>query len=286
MTVPSSDFHIHTTFCDGSAEPEAYAEKALSMGLTSIGFTAHAAWPMTTGCELYPDRYYEYKAEILRLKKLYAGRLNIFLGLETDYLPPLSSPDSPFYGTFGLDYKIGSVHYICNPDRPELGMFAIDDKTQIVADGIRTIYGGDCKRTVQTYFAAVRNMIENCSFDIIGHMDVIRKRNRELNLFDENDAWYRHELEATAKAAARSGKIVEINTGGMARKTVDTPYPSPYLLELLHSLDVPVTFDSDAHNPENLGFGFKEAATAALRAGYREYQLLTDDGWKAQPLET
>ena len=284
LNLPSADFHMHTVFCDGNNTPEQMAEAAYRKGFSTIGFSAHSAWPVTTGCEMHPDRFQEYKTEICRLKKLYEGRMNIFLGLEIDYIPPVSCSELPFYKTFELDYSIGSVHYIHNPDKPELGIFAVDYTVEHIAAGIRNIFGGDKKKAVQTYFASEREMIDRGGFDIIGHIDLIRKRNSALSLFSEDDDWYKKELLATAEAAAKSGKFIEINTGAMARKAIDSPYPSQYFLELLHERNVPLVINSDAHSTEHIGYAFDIATELAIKSGYKESFALTESGWKAFPI--
>ena len=280
MKCPEADFHMHTQFCDGKNTPEQMAEEAFRRGFKQIGFTAHSAWPVTTGCEMHPDRFPEYKAEIYRLKELYKGRMNIFFGLETDYIPPVTTPDSAFYSDYKPEFRIGSVHYIYNADKPNAGIFPVDDITENVAYGIEHMFGGDKKKAVLTYFETERKMISTCSFDIIGHIDLIRKRNKALSLFDENDSWYKKELESTAEAAAKSGKFIEINTGGMSRGAIDSPYPSLYFLELLHSMNVPLVINSDAHQPKHIGYDFPTAVSLALKAGYKESFILTEDGWK------
>ena len=281
IRLPNFDFHMHTLFCDGNNTPEQMAEAAYRKGFAAIGFTTHSAWPVTTGCEMHPDHFQEYRAEICRVKVLYAGKLSIFLGLEQDYIPPVTTSLSPFYAAFKLDYSIGSVHYVHNPDAPERGIFAIDHTVEHVASGIRDIFGGDTKKTVQTYFATEREMIAKGGFDIIGHIDLVKKRNKALHLFDENDTWYKNELKATAEEAAKSGKFVEINTGGMSRGAIDTPYPSQYMLEILHERNVPIVINSDAHSTEHIGYAFDVAVAGAVKAGYTESFVLTTDGWKA-----
>ena len=59
-------------------------------------------------------------------------------------------------------------------------------------------------------------------------------------LFSEDDDWYKKELLATGKEIAKAGVVVEINTGGMARGAINTPYPSLDFLSLLRKYDVPI----------------------------------------------
>ena len=96
-----------------------------------------------------------------------------------------------------------------------------------------------------------------------------------MSFFDEEAQWYKDEIEETAKIIADSGVIVEINTGGMARKNTTTPYPSPYFLSLLAKAGAPVTINSDVHNSGYMDYAFAEARQAAWDAGYREITYLT-----------
>ena len=36
-----SDIHVHTTYCDGKSTVEEIVKKAISMNMTSIGFSSH-----------------------------------------------------------------------------------------------------------------------------------------------------------------------------------------------------------------------------------------------------
>ena len=129
-------------------------------------------------------------------------------------------------------------------------------------------------------------MVQSCNFDIIGHADLIRKRNRELRFFDEADDWYRRELKATAKAIAQSGKVAEINTGGMSRAGLLSPYPSAAFLELLRKYDVPLTLNSDSHEAKTLTDFFDAGIQSALAAGYGELWYLSGGSWKNQKINT
>ena len=92
-------------------------------------------------------------------------------------------------------------------------------------------------------------------------------------------------MKATAKEAARQGVIVEINTGGIARGTLDDVYPSAEFLDILHQENVPITFSSDAHSCKDLDCAFDRAELAAIRAGYLEAAYFEDGEIKFRPLD-
>ena len=42
-----TDFHTHTTFCDGKSTPREMVEAAYRMGMTDFGVSGHADFSMT-----------------------------------------------------------------------------------------------------------------------------------------------------------------------------------------------------------------------------------------------
>lgn len=275
-----ASYHVHTTFCDGKNTAEEMIQAAVAAGMTDIGFSAHAAWPVATEWHLPVNRYADYAAEIARIKSAYAGKITVKFGFEADWIAGTSAPDSAYYGQFKPDYLIGSVHFAPTDVKGRLAaLWPVDAPTQDVAAGIERCFDGDGKRAVLAYWSAVRDMVSSCDFDVVGHLDLPRKRNGELKFFDETASWYRRELKETVNSIAKAGKIVELNTGAIARKAMDAIYPSDELLALLRKADVPVTLDSDSHSTADLTCAYDRARSAAARAGYTAFMYLDDEGW-------
>ena len=113
-------------------------------------------------------------------------------------------------------------------------------------------------------------MLKEANFNIIGHADLVRKNNEKLCMFNENDSWYREEIKITADEIKKAGVIAEINTGAIARGTMDDVYPSAEFLSLLRERSVPVTINTDCHSPDKIDCGYERALQAALKAGYSE----------------
>ena len=123
---------------------------------------------------------------------------------------------------------------------------------------------------IQEYFQLERKMLKEANFNIIGHADLVRKNNEKLCMFNENDSWYREEIKITADGIKKAGVIAEINTGAIARGTMDDVYPSAEFLSFLRERNVPVTINTDCHSPEKIDCGYERALQAALKAGYSE----------------
>ena len=267
-----TNYHTHTTFCDGKNSPKEIAEAAVQKGFGILGFSSHSLYPHAADWHMDAVDHQKYFDCVRALAKEYSGKLKIYAGLEADYVPELACDFDWAYKQFAPDYLIASVHYLNN----KRGFFTVDDTEQNVAEGLARVYDGDGKKAVREYFDRQRQLLESQKFLILGHPDVIRKRNGALKFFDEGDSWYKKELKATAKAAARAGVIVEINTGGLARGALDDVYPSAEFLELFFKEGVPVTFSSDAHVADQLDFAFDRAELAAIRAGYTQAAYFED----------
>lgn len=281
MTI-KGNYHTHTSWCDGKAAPEAFIQEALNKGLEYIGFSAHAMFPFDDDWHMKVADYRDYFTAILELKEKYNGKIQILTGLEADYIPPATAPEYKIYRGLPIDYIIGSVHFISKIGKNSAEWFTVDGPMPEFSDGLGRIFNGDGKALVKEYFERERQMALTTDCDIIGHPDLVNWRISELHYVDPAETWFKDELEATAEAFAKSGKVVEINTGGMARCGMKVPYPAPEFLKLLCEKGVPVMINTDAHKPEFLTYGFDEAAEFARAAGYRELYYLTREGWNTQ----
>ncbi len=255
-----TNYHIHTTWCDGKDTPEEVVLAAISKGFDEVGFSSHAMlpgdmleWPLTS------RNIESYAAEIRSLKEKYSGKIKILCGVEADFIPNCAIPDRSVYKAVNPDYIIGSVHFVVAQDGTIL---AVDKSPDDLVNGIKCHYSGSAESFVRSYFTQVREMVLNYDFDIIGHLDLPRKFNKVKPVFDESSSWYYEELIKTADAVAESGKIVEVNTGAIARNWFDDAYPSPEFRELLRERSVRFILGSDAHSAEGIDCAFDRFASA------------------------
>ena len=271
-----TNYHTHTNFCDGNSSPEDMVKAAIQKDFDILGFSSHSMYPFSSDWHVSFRDHPLYASEISRLKEKYSDRIKILLGFEADFIQGVCAPDFSRYADFKPDFLIGAVHYVPG----ENGFFEADGSFTETREKINSVYGGDRKKAVQAYFDFERTMIKTCNFTILAHCDLIRKQNSIKapdRLFDESESWYKNEIRETAKIIAESGVCVEINTGGMSRGYLDSPYPSEEFLGLLYERNVPITLSSDAHAPDHLDFGFDGAIDLAKKIGYREIQYF-DEG--------
>lgn len=277
------NLHTHTIFCDGKNSPEEMVLAAIKQGFTVLGFSGHCFYPHEIELDWHISnaKLPEYTKTIRELAKKYENQITILHGFEVEYAKHLSVPEKTHLADFNPDYLIGSVHYVCNKGDTN---FAVDESTDGVKAGLENIYKGDGKALVCDYFQLQREMLESGKFEVWGHPDLVRKRNGILNFFDENETWYKDELKATVKAAAKSGVIAEINTGAIGRKIMNDVYPSDYFLSLLYDAKVPVCVNSDTHSIETIDSGYDFAYAKAKNCGYKELIYPTATGHISIPL--
>lgn len=268
-----TNYHTHTLFCDGKGSPEEIAEAAVEKGFDILGFSSHSMYPFAGAWHIPTKDFNAYVEAVNSAKEKFSGKLKILLGFEADYIPLVTKPDFDRYKKLDPDFLIGSVHYVFS----EKGRLCVDYSANLLKEKIDTLYNGNSKKVVCEYFSLEREMLSKGNFSIIGHADLVRKNNNALKMFNENDFWYRKEIKATADAIKKSGVIVEVNTGAIARGYMDGVYPSDEFLALLHERNVPVTLSSDSHSKENLDFAFDKAILAVQKAGYNELAYIDTD---------
>lgn len=271
---PDANFHTHTRYCDGKGEPEEYVLAALAKGFRHLGFSSHAPVPFLTDWTMPPENLAPYLAAVRAAQEIYRGRIEILLGLEVDYLPGRLGPASQHIEALGLDYTIGSVHYVTDPPRADGFLWTVDGPEEDFRRGLEEDFDGDIRKLVERYYERIGEMVETSPPDIIGHLDAVKKNNRNGDFFSEQAPWYRRAVSEALQRIAASGRIAEINTGGLVRNTSAALYPSEWILAECLKLEIPVMVNSDAHKPEEIDGHFREAYRLLKEIGFKQFRTL------------
>lgn len=274
-----TNYHSHSLFCDGRAGMEDFVRFALNEGFTSYGFSSHAPLPFSTAWTMEWDRMDDYVAEFHRMKKKYAGKIEIYLGLEIDYLNEESNPSAACFRALPLDYRIGSVHLLYNEKSEVVDVDVPADTFRKIVDGQ---FGGDLESVVRQYYRRLRHMLALGGFDIVGHADKMHYNAAcyRPGLLDE--PWYDALVREYFEEIAARGYQVEINT--KSYHDLGTFYPNERYFPLLRSLGIRVQVNSDAHYPERINNGRPEALRALKRAGYETVMELHGGAWREVPI--
>jgi len=184
-----TNYHSHCTFCDGRGHMEAFIKYAIAKGIAKYGFSSHAPIPFETHWTMKADDYNDYVAEFQRLKSKYSDKIELFLGLEIDYIVGCTNAKMPFFNDKILDYKIGSIHYL---DQLSDGSYcSIDGNFKEFYKGMNELYDGDIRKVTQRYFEVSKLMVQAGGFDIVGHYDAEDGRVSGLRGFAERRGYQR-----------------------------------------------------------------------------------------------
>ncbi len=240
------DLHNHTPLCNhAKGSPREFVLKAIEESIEIFGFSDHAPMDFDKKYRMGFSQMQGYEQEILNLKDEFKEQIDIRLGYEVDFLPGFL--DERVLNA-KVDYLIGSVHFInkWGFDNPE---FIGEYKNR----NIDKIY--------QDYFDAIAAMAKSGHFNIIGHLDLIKV----FNYRPKKDV--RLIAKDAIKAIKQANLTVELNSAGL-RKPVKEIYPSRKLLEMCYENSIDITFGSDAHKLEQIGFGYPQSAELAKEIGY------------------
>lgn len=255
--------HVHTQFCDGQSSAEEMLISAVEHGFTSIGFSSHARQHFDPCASMDIPREQAYIAEINRLRKQYGSQISIHLGTELDLF---SCADTAPY-----DYFLGAVHYI-----PTFNDFiAIDSSYDITKKLIDSHFNGDGIQMACEYFKLYAACMLSKRPAIAAHFDLIRKYNAAGSFFDETDPEYRNAALSALYAVKESGAVLEVNTGGMARAGLKTPYPDRFILEAWHDMNGNVILGSDCHYAPQIMAYYEEAAQYIKSCGFKKALVLS-----------
>ena len=242
------DLHNHTTRCNhATGTEEEYIKQAINTGTLYFGFSDHAPMDFDTKYRMGFDQMQEYQNTIRTLQKKYEKEITILLGYEVDYLP--NHMDTRVLNA-DVDYLIGSVHFLdrWGFDNPEF------------LDGYKN---RDIDEIWSRYFELITQMAHSKLFDIVGHIDLIK-----VFQFLPKKPILEYATPAL-QAIKEADMTLELNVAGY-RKPCKESYPSKEILQKAYELDIPITFGSDAHAPQQVGMFSKEIESLAKNIGYKE----------------
>ncbi|GAA4836581.1 histidinol-phosphatase [Algivirga pacifica] len=279
-----TNYHTHSYFCDGKFAPEEHVKEAVKQGLYAYGVSTHSPVPFDSSWNMKMEEVPRYVKEVRQAAEAYKNDIQVYLGMEVDYIPNIVGCSSDFIQKAELDYTVGSIHYV--DQFPNGKPWEIDGPHQLFLDGLSTIFHNDIRAAVERYYELTRHMIQYDCPDVIGHLDKIKMQNEDGNLFSEDEGWYRDAVEETLEVIAQSSAIVEVNTRGLYKKATDTPYPSPWILEKILEKNIPICLNADSHIPTEITKGFSEAAHILKEIGFNQLHILYNGEWQGVDFDT
>ncbi|MDD3077723.1 MAG: histidinol-phosphatase [Paludibacter sp.] len=271
-----ANYHSHCTFCDGRSTMEDFVKFAIAKGFRKYGFSSHAPLPFYTRWTMNAEDYPDYESEFYRLKRKYAGQIDLYLGLEVDYILNCTDAKRDFFTDKKFDYLIGSIHYL---DKLSNGDFwSIDGGFREFDNGMTELFGGDIRKATKRFFEVSTAMIEKGGFDIVGHVDKITYHGQKYRDFDPTEKWF-VDLEAELlQLVKEKGLMLEINTKSLREHGITYPHQNFY--RMIKDMQIPVMVNSDCHYPTNVMESFEFTYKMLHAIGFRTMPQLFDDGWK------
>jgi histidinol-phosphatase (PHP family) len=262
------DYHIHTSrCCHATGSIDEYLAEAEHKGLDEIGFADHFPLGLLdvvpdNPVTMQPDELADYIRDVESMKA--KANIPVRLGVEMDYLPGKEKETAALLKSYSFDYVIGSIHFLDGWDFTHPGHLARYENEDIDA-----LY--------EHYFSTVQSMADSGLFQIIGHLDVVKKFS-----FFPRRTWD-DLMERTCAALKKADVCVELNTSGW-RAPVGESYPGEAFLAECASLKIPITLGSDAHCPRDVGSGLQRAALLLDKMGFTEVALFKEGIRVMKPL--
>jgi len=268
------DWHTHNSLCKHAIGTiEDYVKKAIEFNLNTIGMSDHFPYGYLISeipsLEKIPYEGYAmtlndvdgYILQLEQIREKYQGKIKLRFAFEIDYFKDkdqvLNRYLKPYIGK--LDYLFGSVHVLFG----KAGIFAFDDGRFLNKyeeyDANEELY--------LEFYNTLQDMIKTPTFDfdIVTHFDLPKKFNKRV----ENNKLIMEKVVETLELIKKRNLTVEINTSGL-RKEIKEQYPSEEIIREMYDLDIPILLGSDAHQPKEIAYKFKEITNLLKNIGYNQ----------------
>jgi histidinol-phosphatase (PHP family) len=238
---------MHTPLCKhAQGEPEAYAAVAEQRGLRGIIVTCHNPpidhW--SPGVRMADEQFDEYVQLVDRARQAWAGRVDVRLGLECDFVPGMEDALAKQLQRAEFNHVLGSVH-------PQIKQY--QDR----------YFTGDVFAFQQTYFEHLAIAAETGLFDTLSHPDLIKNEfPNEWQVERLADS-----LAANLDRIAAAGTAMELNTSGLQKK-ISEMNPGRSILAEMHARGIPVVLGADAHVPERVAADYVPALQMLREIGF------------------
>ena len=227
-----ASYHTHTYRCKHAVgKEEEYIQKAIAEGVRILGFSDHA--PMlypngyVSGHKMGPEMIGEYFSTIASLRDKYKDKIEIKIGLETEYYPSLWESSLEFWRPYPVDYIILGQHFV-----PE----------EIVGTDAYCGRPSESKTRLTVYVDAVIKAMNSGVITYVAHPDLI-------NYTGDDHDFYLSECHRLVSEAERLGMPLEYNLLGMH---LGRNYPYAPFWEVVREYDIKTVIGCDSHAPERV----------------------------------
>ena len=197
---PLGDLHVHTRFsCDSQATMAAICQQAIELGLRQVAFTEHVDYvPADVGYRFFQPA--AFLDEVGHCRERFAGQLTILAGVEIGEPHRFQAEARPLLDDQAFDLVIGSLHWVGDELVFDRGYFERRTMDQACQD----------------YFRELERMCRAGGFDVLGHLDVVKRAG--FGIWGRYDVdRYRPLITPILKVLVGNGIALEINTSTLRR---------------------------------------------------------------------
>jgi histidinol-phosphatase (PHP family) len=248
-----TDYHVHLRPDDVDATPfdrtftpenaARYRAAASERGIAELGVSEHV-YRFTAALDVWRHPLWVESArdDVDAYCAFVREQTDLRLGIEADFIPGREDAMRALLDARDWDYVVGSIHFLADG--------ALDyDRFDVWSSG------RSADHVWRTYFTWLGEAAASGMFDVLAHPDLVKYWGVQRPL-PERDP--RHYYELAMDGIAASGIAIEVSTAGL-RKPVGELYPARELLQMTIDAGNPIALSSDAHEPDQLGFGYGEA---------------------------
>jgi histidinol-phosphatase (PHP family) len=273
-----TDYHVHLRPDEPDTPPERfftdknvqrYLAAARAAGVEELGVSEHIH-RFTQALAIWDHEWWvdQAKDDVDAYCEFVRGT-SLKLGIEADWIAGKTEEIAAFLAERDFDYVVGSVHFI--------GDDAVDHEGWDVWDHS----GADPEEIWSRYFATLADAAGSGLFDILAHPDLVKVWGRDRRPVPGGDL--RRFYEPAVAAIAQSGIAVEVSTAGL-RKPVGELYPAREFAEMCVEAGAVFALSSDAHLPEQVGYGYGDAVEFLGSLGVEEIAVFERRERRMEPL--
>jgi histidinol-phosphatase (PHP family) len=272
-----TDYHVHLRTDEPentpelfftSANAERYREAAGERGIEELGVAEHI-YRFRAALEIWDHPFWRGFAhdDLDEYCGFVREETDLRLGIEADYVPGREDRIANLLEQRDWDYVVGSVHFL-------------RDRSLDTEDYSIWGTGESAEKVWRRYFETVAESALSGLYDIVAHPDLVKVWGDQAPRPEKD---LRYFYEPAVEAFAEAGVAVEVSTAGL-RKPVGELYPARPYLEMILDAGCPIALSSDAHVPDQLGFGYEQALELLGELGVSELAVFERRTRRMEPI--
>lgn len=255
-----ADFHVHSNFSsDSKVTLDSQIETAIKLNFDYICITDHndVAFKNKNDDKKYILDIGNYIKSVNASKEKYKDKITVLLGCEVGLIKKFKTEIVNSLKGYEFDFLIGSSHLVNGIDPSKKSYFEENGE----------------KLGYLRYFETILDNVNVFDeYSVYGHLDYILRYGPNKNTNFEF-SYYKEIFTEILKVIIAKGKGIEINTSGFNRG-LNQFHPSIPIVKLYKNLGGEIiTFGSDSHNNEMVGYMFDLAGQIVKSIGINYYAV-------------